>query len=769
MRAVSSVVLALVDAWGHERGRVTIATLPREKNEYALCLTDDPSGKSEAEQVQLLEGTEYLYTLDAFNGDGCFDSDHPEMFFADTARGDRGRLRTGVYTGLVEVWFFLASQVLGQTCFEVRSTKLSYLTDYQWMMRDIAEISADLVMDRFAPAEARFSADDQQDSETLYQRFAFLRSALESDEFHSAMQQILTSPHVTWDELEDVTAHGCSVRPSSRITRSLARPGPRVPWPNDFPAQVESVPHRLTVFRSVTSVDNEPNRFVKWLLREWLGLVLRVSLTLDKQVDSSGRQRRGRKEVVLATQTLEHLLEEDLFRHVGELERFPEANQVLQKREAYRTLFRLHLQLEVAARLYWPGLDPVYRAGQRHVAKLYEYWVYLQFGRLLARLSGRSFDAAHVIEKRHDGLTLHLRTGESTKLTGTIERLGRTLRLESWFNKSFGATAPLLEGSWTRPLRPDISLRIEVSSNGSVPLVTWIHFDAKYRIERLTDVFGGAHDTESYEAERTQHRREDLLKMHAYKDGITRSAGAYIIYPGNDTSISYRQYHELLPGLGAFALRPSNFGESLGSDALSVFLEHVFTHLAMQATQDARVRYWTERAHADMFVDAVLPAAPFLTEPPADVPVLLGLAKNAEHRAWIRRTRTYNLRADTGRGGAVGIHGRELTARFLIVYGPDAPTVDLYEMTEAPRVMTAEQLLALAYPEPRGHLYLCLSLRIISSDDSLAWLTRVVIDRVRARKNPDTLEGAPMLVTWLDVCAEVPSWRAEPAGAREGA
>ncbi len=751
MRAVSSVVLPLVDAWGREHARLTIATLPGEKRERALCLSEDAA--AETESVRLLEGTEYVYTLDLPDIDGRFETDHPEMFFADSERGDRGRLRTGLYTGLVRVQFFRTSRSIGQTFFEVQSTKLSYLTDYQWMLRDIAEVCTDLVMDRFAPAEARFTADDGQDSETLYQRFAFLRSVLESDEFHSAMRQILASPHVTWNEDEDVAMHGHTARPSSRMARSLARPGPRLPWNHVFPGEIESVPHRLTVFRSVTSVDNVPNRFIKWVLRQWLGMIDHVSSVFKKGVESPGRTRRGRNEMASARQHLEHLLEEDLFRNVGELDVFPEANQVLQKREAYRAIFHMHLRLESAARLHWPGLDLVYRAGQRHVAKLYEYWVYMQFGRIMARLSGRSFDALQLLEKRRDGFTLHLRTGEATKIAGTIERLGRTLHLESWFNKSFGTTNAPTEGSWTRPLRPDISLRIEVPSHGSSPLVTWIHFDAKYRIERLAEVFGGANDVESSDPEKAQHRREDLLKMHAYKDGIGRSSGAYILFPGNDTSVSYRQYHELLPGLGAFVLRPSNTGESWGSDALSVFLEHVFTHLAMQATQDARVRYWTERTHADRLVDTVLPAAPFLTEPPADVPVLLGLAKNAAHRSWIGRTCMYNLRADPGRGGAVGVDGRELGARFLIVYSADSSSVDVYEVIETPRILTAEQLRGMQYPEPRGAVYLCLSLQWISAKEDLRWLTRAVVEGVRTQTNPDALHGAPMLVTWLDVCA----------------
>ncbi len=759
MAVVTRVDLPMLDEWGHERGRVTIAVLPSRRHERTITVTGDSDDTDDdLENVRLVEGTEYLYVLSGLENAGPFDTDHPEMFVADTERGDRGRLRTGLHTGAVEVLFFAAAQVAGKICFEVLSTKLSYATDYFWMLRDIAEVCTDLVMDRFAPAAARFSVSDTRNVETLYQRFAFLRSVLESDEFRAAIGQILASPYVTWENVEDVTWHGRGVRPSSRIARSLVRPGPRSSANQVLVGDLDSIPQPMVVMRSAASVDNVPNRFVKWLIREWLTFVGEVSVAFTQRDDQSGLVRRGKREIGHSTKTLEAILNDDLFRDVGELTVFPEANQVLQKREGYRQLFRAFLQLDAAARLYWPGLDPVYRAGQRNVAQLYEYWVYLQVGRIVARLCGQSFDVARLIEKSNDGLTLRLRSREETMIAGTVEslgdRFGRRIRVELWFNKSFGTSIAGIDGSWTRPLRPDCSMRVEVNTSETQPLVTWLHFDAKYRIERLEETFGGDDDGHGEEFSPSRFRREDLLKMHAYKDAIRKSAGAYIIYPGTENGTPIRQYHELLPGLGAFALRPSKDGASLGGDALGLFIEHVLTHLSLQATQHARARYWTEQAYAGSPVKAVLPAVPFLTQPPADVLVLLGYAKNAAHRAWIRRTCTYNLRADAFRGGAVSINSQELAARLLLVFGEDQREVDMYQIVDAPRIMTDRQLQSMGYPEPRGNHYLCLLLHDVPANRALDWLTRARIDDVRARKSPLALVGAPVVVTWLDLCAE---------------
>jgi predicted component of viral defense system (DUF524 family) len=106
-------------------------------------------------------------------------------------------------------------------------------------------------------------------------------------------------------------------------------------------------------------------------------------------------------------------------------------------------------------------------------------------------------------------------------------------------------------------LWPDgMSLDMAEESNRAV----YIHFDAKYSVEAFRDMFGTADedlDIEKAEQRQGTYRRVDLLKMHAYKDAIRRSAGAYVLYPG-EVSRRWREYHEIIPGLGAFVVRPGN-------------------------------------------------------------------------------------------------------------------------------------------------------------------------------------------------------------------
>ena len=105
------------------------------------------------------------------------------------------------------------------------------------------------------------------------------------------------------------------------------------------------------------------------------------------------------------------------------------------------------------------------------------------------------------------------------------------------------------------------------------------------------------------------------------------------------------------------------------------------------------------------------------------------------------------------------MNGREVAAQFLVVFGPDQPDVEMYEIIDVPRIMTARHLEALQYPEARGNHYLCLSLRLLSAKETTKWLVSKLVEYVRQQKNltaPEGApEGAPVVVTWLDLCAAV--------------
>ena len=237
------------------------------------------------------------------------------------------------------------------------------------------------------------------------------------------------------------------------------------------------------------------------------------------------------------------------------------------------------------------------------------------------------------------------------------------------------------------------------------------------------------------------------MKMHAYRDAIRRSAGAYVLYPGRDDGKSpqYPLYHEILPGLGAFLLRPTDTGTTAADSehALRAFLEAVISHLAAQGTGLERSRYWTDQSYAGA-PPTPIDYSEILTKPPADTQVLLGVLKSPEHREWVMKVERYNLRAD-GRRGSVGVSSSEVDADFVVLYEAQSDDMLIARVTRTLFLNTREELIEQGYPNPRGDRYVCLELR------GVAEFAGVEAHRVRslARGAP-----VPIAVRWAEMLGE---------------
>jgi hypothetical protein len=315
-----------------------------------------------------------------------------------------------------------------------------------------------------------------------------------------------------------------------------------------------------------------------------------------------------------------------------------------------------------------------------------------------------------------------------------------------YFNRSF-LVSERPDSSWTRAMRPDCSILVRsADALGDVSpeeLSIWLHFDAKYRVEHIREQFSpGVAAADAEETERvSQSKREDLLKMHAYRDAIRRSAGAYVLYPGSGDGVSYSEHDEILPGLGAFSLRPAP-GRAAGIGQLEAFLRQVIDHAADRATQHERSRYWSAVIHQTSALGVVSErTVPPLRAPPRDVPVLCGYVRNTDHRSWIEKTGLYNLRAGNRRG-AVTTDATALQPTDLVLYGPET-TPQLWRRSGAWFVQGRSELRALGYPEPGGETYLVCSVE--PADPQPGWMASV---EVAALVTDSGLRGAPSVVTW---------------------
>ncbi|WP_165796424.1 DUF2357 domain-containing protein [Mycobacterium ahvazicum] len=733
---------------GHVVGELLVADLPGRQ-----AMTFSVRG-----DVALREAAIYRYEIQMFSGATEVKLEPRELFDPDDVSWKQGRLRPGQSVGRLRIQVVdPATELTGTTDVDVLAVKLDHETEYRQMLTDISSFAAEAVLQGFAPSLLDL-APSELPAELLYVRFAMIAAYLQNPAFEAAISRVTSQPHRTWISEQEIRPIGSSFPAGAAFRRAVCVPGRRVPWTGGS-AALASLPAALTRDRAEASVDNSANQFVKFALERWRAVALELLDLLSdaSQKVASGPLRRGQQIAADVGDRLDEYLAHPLFREVSPLQRMPTTDQVLLKRAGYREVFRTFAMTEAGPTIRFDcgDMTDVFAASQRNIATLYEFWCFLAVVNSLGRVCGQD-QTARAFTVAGDGTSMIMRSGGASRLSWSIIRGGRPLSVEVFFNRTFAGRDDR-RGSWSQAMRPDCSVRIrpEGSTPSRVPtreLEIWLHFDAKYRVDNLLEQLTSTPNSDELLGEATTSgvaKRDDLLKMHAYRDAISRTAGAYVLYPGSDIKDIRRHpgFKEVLPGLGAFPLRPTSEGLSSSSGTLDYFLGDVLTHVASQVTRDERHRFWTATVHrpGEPILTSSL-TTDFLDEPPADTDVLLGFVRNDEHLRWIERLRQYNVRAGD-RAGAVEIGGRELGAKLLILYETRNGSLHVARAAKVARwrPATAGDLLATGYPSPRGDIYFVADLDFVEHLPS--WVDSIDLKLLTTKVRG----GAPVVVTWWDV------------------
>ena len=581
-----------------------------------LKLTDDESQANGEEVIQLLEGYSYDYELS--NPNCQLDKISKVVEPLKGSRNNRGRITPGNYVGRLELTAILGNESKVKVGVEIRSTKAEYRSEYRSMLEDITDECVELLMQHTSPVAQSVSVDYEVSSKTLYQKFAFVKSIIDSDEFRNAVHRVVSMPVTTWKEVvedKDIRRAG---RIHSNHMRQIASGNNRIELPDSHPSSLRTVPTRLAMLAKVDTVDTVENRFVKYVLSEFE----RFCGSLSHHIESKGNTNYHiYAEVQILENKFSEYLGHNIFHEVGNLYSLPLNNPVLQRKEGYREILRVWLMYDLAAKLSWDAQDQEsYEVGKRDVATMYEYWLFFK----LLRLVEYVFDvnpeevSDKLISDTEDGLGLKLREGKHVAINGTYNHKGRDLKIRYSYNRTFNKSDYPKSGSWTRQMRPDYTLSIwpsEFSDEEAEKqeLMVLVHFDAKYRVDGLEysnqreiegddDLHAEKQQEKQLNEEKKQekegkYKRADLLKMHAYKDAIRRTVGAYVLYPGSEPS-TFKSFHEIVPGLGAFPISPSDDGKGL--DAVQSFILEVVDHVSNRASQREQLTYHTYSIHKNL-------------------------------------------------------------------------------------------------------------------------------------------------------------------------
>jgi predicted component of viral defense system (DUF524 family) len=181
-----------------------------------------------------------------------------------------GILNPGLATGTLKLSVLDENNnTIGTTNIEVRSRKLGYRTDYQWMLNYITNHCVALLQDWQAASQFNATPDVGEDEITIGQRFAFVRALLNTPSFDHALQRIATHPHEAWTQEETQQPLVRGFKPTGKLMRQLASGSRRMATPANhrLNTTLPTLPEQITVRQKSRTTDTPENRFVKFALR----------------------------------------------------------------------------------------------------------------------------------------------------------------------------------------------------------------------------------------------------------------------------------------------------------------------------------------------------------------------------------------------------------------------------------------------------------------------------------------------------------------------
>jgi len=724
--------------------------IPLDNLESGLILTIYPEGNAlfreidvlEAEEFseskfQILEGNSYEYN---FNKDTFqLSASISGIVIPSKRHSSSGRIVPNIYVGTLTLDILNTNEqiVISKLDIEVLATKFnkkfdkSYRENYRFMLEDITEKCTELLMQINSPVHQTFEIDFNSNENTIYQRFCFVQSILNNSDFEEAIQKIISNPKTNWDEEIEIL----DIRKIRRFTnysiRQIISGTNRVGLPENNPFRnsfINSVTLKINGCSKIENVDTLENRFIKHVLEVFKKfcedcLIVFSLKQLIKPIQESEHLIR----------ILENQLNLPFFQNINPPKSLKLNSPVLQKRSGYREILNRWLQFDLASKLIWKGGEDVYNAGKKDIASLYEYWLFFTLYDLIKikfNIQSVSFEEQaykHLIVPTSDGLNVMVKSGKHTALEGIFTKRNRNLKIKFSYNRTFKGGNNYIDaksGSWTTPLRPDYTLSIwsnsfteeQAEANESI---VHIHFDAKYKI---TNFYQTVHpNLEGLELEQTLNQEElderkgtyknvDLLKMHAYKDAIRRSGGAYILYPGAKEK-PFRGFHEIIPGLGAFSVNPSTDKSEINE--LSRFIDSIIDHLLDRTSQreqlsDETYKIFKEPKSDDNVLHEAIPE--FVDSEklnPKNTFVIVGFYKSKEQLDWILKNKLYNFRTGTDKG-SLPLSYENTCAKYLILHGNDELITDkIYQLKNTgPKILSQNKLIAKGYPNPKGEIYL---------------------------------------------------------------
>lgn len=571
--------------------------------------------------------------------------------------------------------------------FDIVSPKLDTKKDLDIIIKDIKAEYDDLVFRYLTLTVREYSLGREANNDLIW--LSIFKQIIER--YINALRYILQSPH-------DKNVETVEYNKPDRIkkwTNALAEQyinDKRKDW-------VEAARKYYRTEQVDTTLNTLENRFVKYTIG-------RISERLRSVLAKIQRDNVSENEFNLLSgyaKQLEVLKRNPFFSSIGLFEGFRQESMVLQQRSGYAQVYRYWIMLQNGLAL----IEGDNNIGVQPIWKLYELWCFLKVKRLVEETLDldrhKSQDRDFIIEDTTKAFD-PFRGGDLTGSTTYMNRNNGDL-IEIGYQYSFSNK---IQDNGLRSMtveqRPDIVMHIHKKDGFTLTYL----FDAKYRVEGIDD--------DKLMVAKDYPVEETLNQMHRYRDSIYYTSkdfntyskevvGGYILFPGRLDEQKYIDFinesdYDKLPyylksieyvNIGAFPLLPNdNSGLLLKSFIRRLLIEDT-THQQLDSIIPQKGLYYTHKGEC--------------------INVIFACYKSEKHLEWIKTNMKYNLRLDKNRIGAVSISNDFTNSQYLVLYGEgDKRSSIIYGIKKGTEVVTKEELLDSNYPDPRGNLYLLLSL-----------------------------------------------------------
>ena len=534
------------------------------------------AGASKADflcRLRLLENTDYHWEILSRSKTGLCFIQEEKLPAVDSSLNDANRIGVRWESddrqakGILRFGNFLGSGWIGikngpRLRFEVISAKLSYEDQYLALLHDLTNKSLALLFDPEAPTQGKL-IESEGEQKTPLEKFLLLQASLPLNELRAAMGMIRARPH---SQLESDDRW----MPASLTTGTHAMGDPigRIRW--GMNSAGKPVPIEALERKRHDATDTAPNRFIKQSIAQFLDACRAI-----KDDPKQYGQRLSRLATDLHVE-FEQQSRTEFIKSAGRLGRIPLENQVLQKRDGYRHYLRswviANKTLSIRDLDGKGALSPT--AENRQVPDLYEYWLFFFMAEALEEMPGASqLDRKYVKELNPNGVaSITLAKSDEPRLTLKLGTGDSARYVALYYNRSFSRGPGYTSYSLT--LRPDYTVEtfpiiygtsFEHCRTSAEKLgeITFIHFDAKFRIANLDLRRAGDYEGADSSTYDDDAKPEDVYKMHTYNEAIRGTAASVILFPGDrpadgGLNQSFAKYRELIPGVGALAISPGN-------------------------------------------------------------------------------------------------------------------------------------------------------------------------------------------------------------------